>query len=42
LKNVLNRGRLLIDNDFRQRAAFIEAFGMKYRECEGLIAEVLA
>jgi predicted nucleotidyltransferase len=42
LKNVLNRGRLLIDNNFQQRAAFIEAFGMKYRECEGLIAEVLA
>jgi predicted nucleotidyltransferase len=41
LKNVLNRGRLLIDNNFQQRAAFIEAFGMKYRECEGLIAEVL-
>jgi predicted nucleotidyltransferase len=42
LNDVLNRGRLLIDNDFEQRASFIEAFGMKYRECEGLIAEVLA
>jgi predicted nucleotidyltransferase len=42
LNDVLNRGRLLIDNDFQQRASFIEAFGMKYRECEGLIAEVLA
>jgi predicted nucleotidyltransferase len=42
LKDVFNRGRLLIDNDFEQRASFIEAFGMKYRECEGLIAEVLA
>ena len=42
LNEVLNHGRLLIDNDFQQRASFIEAFGMKYRECEGLIAEVLA
>jgi predicted nucleotidyltransferase len=42
LKDVLTRGRLLVDNNFQQRAAFIEAFGMKYRECEGLIAEVLA
>lgn len=42
LKDVLNRGRLLVDNDFQQRASFLEAYGMKYRECEGLIAEVLA
>ena len=42
LKDVLNDGILLADNDFSERAAFIEAFGMKYRECEGLIAEVLA
>jgi predicted nucleotidyltransferase len=42
LKDVLNRGRLLVDNDFQKRASFLEAFGMKYRECEGLIAEVLA
>jgi hypothetical protein len=42
LSDVLNRGRVLVDNDFQQRASFIEAFGMKYRECEGLIAEVLA
>jgi predicted nucleotidyltransferase len=42
LSDVLNRGRLLIDNDFQQRSSFIEAFSMKYRECEGLIAEVLA
>lgn len=42
LKDVLNEGIVLADNDFSERAAFIEAFGMKYRECEGLIAEVLA
>jgi predicted nucleotidyltransferase len=42
LKDVLNDGILLADRDFMLRAEFIEAFGMKYRECEGLIAEVLA
>jgi predicted nucleotidyltransferase len=42
LKDVLGRGELLIDNSFQERASFIEAFGMKYRECEGLIAEVCA
>ena len=42
LRNVLSRGKLLLDNDFPQRASFIEAFSMKYRECEGLIAEVCA
>jgi len=42
LKDVLGRGELLLDNDFSQRASFIEAFSMKYRECEGLIAEVLS
>jgi predicted nucleotidyltransferase len=41
LKDVLNDGIVLADNDFSERAAFIEAFGMKFRECEGLIAEVL-
>lgn len=42
LRDVLNRGRLLVDNRFEVRAAFVESFGMKYRLCEGLIAEVLA
>jgi predicted nucleotidyltransferase len=40
LKEVLSQGELLLDNDFSQRASFIEAFSMKYRECEGLIAEI--
>ena len=39
LRDVLGQGDLLIDNDFSQRASFIESFSMKYRECEGLIAE---
>lgn len=42
LSDVLNEGVVLADRDFPKRAEFIEAFGMKYRECEGLIAEVLA
>jgi predicted nucleotidyltransferase len=42
LRDVLNDGIVLADRDFEERAKFIEAFGMKYRECEGLIAEVLA
>ena len=42
LRDVLGRGELLIDNSFRTRSAFIEAFSMKYRSCEGLIAEVCA
>jgi predicted nucleotidyltransferase len=41
LKDVLKEGIVLADRDFSQRTNFIEAFGMKYRECEGLIAEVL-
>ena len=42
LKEVLSLGSLLIDKNFSERAAFIEACGMKYRECQGLIAEVCA
>ena len=42
LRDVLNDGLLLADHDFSKRAEFIESFGTKYRECEGLIAEVLA
>ena len=42
LRDVLDKGELLIDNNFQDRASFIEAYSMKYRECEGLIAEVCA
>ena len=42
LKDVLSRGKLLVDKRFQDRAAFVESFSMKYRQCEGLIAEVLA
>ena len=40
LRDVLNRGKLLVDKSFQERATFIEAFSMKFRECQGLIAEV--
>lgn len=33
LRDVLSNGELLTDNDFQTRSDFIEAFGMKYREC---------
>ena len=42
LRDVLSRGELLLDNNFSQRTSFIEAFSMKCRECEGLIAEACA
>lgn len=42
LRDVLGQGELLLDNNFSQRSSFIEAFSMKYRECEGLIAEACA
>lgn len=42
LRDVMNDSLMLADRDFDRRAEFIEAFGMKYRECEGLFAEVLA
>ena len=42
LKNLMEEGTLLVDNDFSIRSDFIEAYSMKYRECEGLISEVVA
>jgi len=41
LKSVLEGGRLLEDKDPDLRAAFLERYGLKYRECEGLIQEAL-
>ena len=38
LKRVL-QGKLLIDKDFDERGDFIEAFSMRYRESEGILAE---
>jgi predicted nucleotidyltransferase len=42
LKEVLSKGKLLVDKNFSERSKYIESFSMKYRQCEGLIAEVLA
>jgi predicted nucleotidyltransferase len=41
LKNVLNTNRLLIDRDPDARAEFLERYGTRFRECEGLMQEVL-
>lgn len=42
LKNVLENGRVLVDKTPEVRADFLEHYGTRYRECEGLIREVLA
>jgi uncharacterized protein len=41
LRNVLTRNRLLIDRDFARRTDLLEQYARKYRECEGLIEEVI-
>ena len=41
LRNVLTRNRLLIDRDFAKRTDLLEQYGRKFRECEGLIEEVI-
>jgi predicted nucleotidyltransferase len=42
LKNVLTTNQLLIDKDPEARAAFLETYSLRYRECEGLFQEVLS
>jgi uncharacterized protein len=42
LRNVLTCNRLLIDRDFAMRTDLLEQYGRKFRECEGLIEEVIA
>ena len=42
LRNVLEGGQLLVDKAPEIRADFLERYGLKFRECEGLIQEVLA
>ena len=42
LKNVLTCNRLLIDRDLARRTDLLEEYGWKFRECEGLIEEVVA
>lgn len=41
LKNIFSSGKLLVDNNPVVRANFIEQYSAKYRECEGLVVEVL-
>ncbi len=42
LKNVLQKGKVLVDNDFNLRGDFLNMFGSRYRECEGLIQEAIS
>jgi len=42
LKNVLSDNRLLIDRDPDARSDFLERYGLRFRECEGLFQEVMA
>jgi len=42
LKNVLSENRLLIDRAPDVRSDFLERYGLRFRECEGLFQEVLA
>ena len=41
LKNVLTSGKLISDKSPEARVEFLESYGTKFRECEGLIHEVL-
>jgi predicted nucleotidyltransferase len=42
LRDIFSQGELLIDKSFQSRASFVETYSLKYRDCEGLIAEVCA
>ena len=42
LKNIVEGGKILVDKDSDVRAEFLERYGLRFRECEGLIQEVLA
>ena len=41
LKNLFADNRMLVDNDKELRTEFIEAYGLKFRECEGLMQELV-
>ena len=41
LRNVFSGNLLLSDKDEAVRTGFIESFNLKYRECEGLMDEVI-
>ena len=42
LRRLFATGVLLVDRDADRRGDFLEDYGMKYRECEGLIGELLS
>lgn len=42
LKNVLEGGRILVDKEPDVRTDFLERYGLRFRECEGFMQEVLA
>ncbi|MBI9084263.1 MAG: hypothetical protein JEZ11_11740 [Desulfobacterales bacterium] len=42
LRNVLQDGRIIVDKNLETRGDFLERYGLKFRECEGLMQEVLA
>jgi predicted nucleotidyltransferase len=41
LKNILEEKRLLLDRHPFARADFLEQYGSRFRECEGLMQEIL-
>lgn len=41
LNNILENGQLLINKDHGILADFLERYGTRFRECEGLIREVM-
>jgi predicted nucleotidyltransferase len=42
LKNVFTTSRILVDKDPDARADLLERYGSRFRECEGLMQELLA
>lgn len=42
LKRILEEGKILVDKDPDEKVGFLERYGLRFRECEGLIQEVLA
>ncbi len=42
LRNVLTANRVLVDKNPQARGDFLERYGTRFRECEGLMQEVLA
>jgi predicted nucleotidyltransferase len=42
LRNVLKVGRMLVDKNPKAHSDFLERYGTRFRECEGLIQEILA